>query len=317
MSQTINRRNFVKSIGGLGAIALLSPFPLSLISAKSDRYTKLTILSTNDVHSRIDPFPASDQRYAGMAGFAQRASLVNQIRTEVDHVLLFDAGDIFQGTPYFNMYGGELEFKLMSQMGYDAATMGNHDFDNGLEGFKKHLPLASFPFICSNYGFENTCLNQSTITYKIFQKGDVKIGVIGMGIQMEGLISKKNYGNTIYHDPIQTANELAKMLKAQSCDFIVCLSHLGFEYSDEGENRKISDKILAQKTRHIDYIIGGHTHTFMDKAVTLSNLDGKAVIISQSGWGGIMLGRLDLVFSKDKAEGYAFIYTTKKVVSQV
>jgi 5'-nucleotidase len=202
-------------------------------------------------------------------------------------------------------------------MGYDAATMGNHDFDNGLEGFDKQLPHANFPFVCSNYDFDKTILKDKTKKYHIIEKGGLKIGIIGLGIEMEGLISKKNYGETVYYDPIEKANEYAAILKEKNCDFIVCISHLGYNYEQKKLNKKISDVILASKTRYIDYIIGGHTHTFLEEADEIANLDGKKVLVSQSGWGGILLGRLDIMFSKGMKEKLSLLYTSKKVRSQV
>lgn len=314
METAYNRRRFIKTTGGLALASMLVPVGLSLFSAKKEDYIKLTILSTNDVHSRIDPFPLDDKRFPGMAGFAQRSTIVKQIRDEQEHVLLFDAGDIFQGTPYFNMYGGKLEFELMSKMGYDAATMGNHDLDNGLTGFDKYLSEAKFPFICSNYDFSKTILDKKTVPYQIFEKGPLKIGVIGVGVELEGLVSKKNYGAIIYQDPIIKANELAKLLKEEKkCDLVVCISHLGFEY----ESEKVSDKVLAAKSRNIDYIIGGHTHTFMETAAEVINLDNEIVMISQTGWGGINLGRMEIIFSSEKTKKIGLTYTTKKVRSQV
>ena len=162
------------------------------------------------------------------------ATIIKQIRDEVNQVLLLDAGDIFQGTPYFNIYGGELEFKLMSEMKYDAATIGNHDFDNGLEGFKKQLPHANFPFLIANYDFSNTILRNIFKPFKIFTKGDLKIGVFGIGIELDGLVSKSLFGNTIYQDPIIKANHYAALLKhKERCNLIICLSHLGFKYPNE------------------------------------------------------------------------------------
>ena len=317
MSKIFNRRQFLKIAASAGVATLVVPTALSFISAKKDDEIRLTILSTNDVHSRIDPFPANDKRNAGMAGFARRAEMVKEIREQEENVLLFDAGDIFQGTPYFNMYGGELEFKLMSEMGYDAATMGNHDFDNGLEGFKKQLPNAKFPFICSNYDFSNTILDGYTKPYHIIEKENLKIGIIGVGVEMDGLISKKNYGEAVYLDPIQKANEYAKMLKEQECDFIICISHLGHSYKQHNKTKKVSDIILAVNSKNIDYIIGGHTHTFLEQPVEVSNLDNQKVLVSQAGWGGILLGRLDVVFSKATKDKISLIYTPKKVRSQV
>ena len=183
----MDRKQFLKTLGG-GALALtLAPSALrgeNLSSIVAPNETKLTILHTNDQHSRIEPFDASYTKNPNQGGFARRAHLIHQIRQQEKNVLLLDSGDIFQGTPYFNLFGGELEFKLMSMMGYDASTMGNHDFDNGLEGFLKVLPNAKFPFICSNYDFSNTILDGRTEQYKIFSKDGIKIGIFGIGIKL-------------------------------------------------------------------------------------------------------------------------------------
>ena len=313
MTKHIDRRKFLRTAGAIGLGTLVIPMGVSLLSAKGDDQIRLVILSTNDVHSRIEPFPVNDKKFAGRAGFARRAEIIKEIREQEENVLVFDAGDIFQGTPYFNMFGGELEFKLMSEMGYSAATMGNHDLDNGLEGFLKQLPNADFPFICSNYDFTDTILNGKTEPTKIFEQGGLKIGVIGIGVELEGLVSKKNFGLTKYLDPIEIANNYALKLKQEKCDLVVCLSHLGFDY----KSNKVSDKVLASKTRNIDYIIGGHTHTFMDAPVEVLNLDNKIVAITQTGWGGINLGRMDVVFSKENLSEKGLSYTPKKVKSQV
>ena len=229
---------------------------------------------------------------------AQRAGLINKIRETEDHILLLDAGDIFQGTPYFNFYGGELEFKLMSEMKYDAVTIGNHDFDNGLEGFAKQLPHANFPFLIANYDFSDTILKEKFKAYKVFNKGGIKVGVFGIGIELDGLVPKKLYGNTIYKDPIETANKYATLLKKETkCDLVICLSHLGFKY----KNEKVSDMVLATQSHDIDLIIGGHTHTFLKKPVRMLNLDKKEVIINQVGWAGINIGKVDFHFSQKGA----------------
>jgi len=252
-----NRRHFIKQ-SGLGAIGL-SLIPQ--LSFGNNKDIKLTILHTNDMHSHIHPFTSG--RNKGLGGMAQRAALIKQIRKQEEHVLLLDAGDIFQGTPYFNVYGGELEFKLMSEMKYDAVTLGNHDFDNGLEGLKKQLPHANFPFLIANYDFSDTILKNTFKPYKVFRKGDLKIGVFGIGIELDGLVPKKLYQNTVYQDPISTANHYSNLLKQkEKCDLVICLSHLGFKYKEE----KISDMTFASQTHDIDLIIGGHTHTFLKKA---------------------------------------------------
>jgi len=292
-----NRRNFIKQ-SGLGVIgfSLLPQFSL----AKS-KDVKLTILHTNDMHSHIHPFTSG--RNKGLGGMAQRAALIKQIREQEEHILLLDAGDVFQGTPYFNFYGGELEFKLMSEMKYDAATLGNHDFDNGLEGLQKQLPHANFPFLIANYDFSDTILKDTFKPYKIFRKGDLKIGVFGIGIELDGLVPQKLYQNTVYQDPITTANHYATFLKKnQKCDLIICLSHLGFKY----ETNEISDIKFAKQTRDIDLIIGGHTHTFLKKPISQLNLDDKEVLINQAGWAGINIGKIDFHFSQNSAEKKVF-----------
>lgn len=292
-----NRRKFIKqvAVGSLG-ISTLSSFDTF---AAKDTLTKLTILHTNDMHSRIDPFPTNHRKYPGLGGMSKVATLVNKVKAEEKNVVVLDAGDVFQGTPYFNLYGGELELKLMSQIGYDACTMGNHDFDNGLDGFNKVLPNANFPFLCANYDFSNTILDGKTTPYTIIEKDGLKIGIIGIGIQLKGLVDKRQYKETIYLDPIEQANRYATQLKqVEKCNLIICLSHLGFEYSDN----KLSDKQLAKGSQNIDLIIGGHTHTFLEKAETFFNKQGKKVLVNQAGWAALSLGRVDFYFDKKKLQ---------------
>lgn len=298
----MKRKEFLKYVGG-GSLALTLAPNLLLANQfdilKKESTYKLTILHTNDQHSRIEPFDASYTKNPNQGGFARRASLIKKIRGEEKNVLLLDSGDIFQGTPYFNFFGGELEFKLMSMMLYDASTMGNHDFDNGLEGFLKVLPNAKFPFICSNYDFKNTILDGKTEQYKIFKKDGIKIGIFAVGIELNGLVGKKNYGETIYHDPIEIAQHYSDFLRNEkNCDLVICLSHIGFDYKDD--SKKISDKHLAAKTSGIDLILGGHTHTFLPEPLSFQNKDHKNVIVNQVGWAGILLGRLDFYFDKNK-----------------
>ena len=286
-----SRRDFIKkaSLGALG----FSLLPNELL-ANAD-LIKLTILHTNDMHSHIQPL--TNGRNKGLGGMAQRAALIKRLRQENEHVLLLDAGDIFQGTPYFNMYGGELEFKLMSEMKYDAATIGNHDFDNGLDGIFKKLPHAKFPFLCANYDFSDSLLSGQFEPYKVFKKGSIKIGVFGIGIELNGLVPKSLYGNTIYHDPIKKSNHYANHLKNElGCDLVICLSHLGFNY----KGQKIDDINLAENTNNIDLIIGGHTHDFLNQPISKINPQKKEVLIAQVGWAGIKIGKIDYFFSQKK-----------------
>jgi 5'-nucleotidase len=292
----MKRRNFIKNTAATSALLSLSGLSLSSFSTVKEK--KITILHTNDVHSHIDPFPENHPRNPSMGGVAKRANIIEQIRKEEANVLLLDAGDIFQGTPYFNYYGGELEFKLMSMMKYDLATLGNHDFDNGIDGFYAQLPHANFEFVSANYDFKNTELNGIVKPYKTFIKDRIKIGVFGLGIELEGLVDKKLYKETKYNNPIEVATDITKTLKEkEKCDLIICLSHLGFDYKNEKD--KVSDLKLAAATQDIDLIIGGHTHTFLDKPVIKTNKIGKEVIINQVGAYGINLGRIDFYLSDD------------------
>ena len=292
----MKRRNFIKNTAATSALLSLSGLSLSSFSTIKEK--KITILHTNDVHSHIDPFPEDHPRNPSMGGVAKRANIIEQIRKEEANVLLLDAGDIFQGTPYFNYYGGELEFKLMSMMKYDLATLGNHDFDNGIDGFYAQLPHANFEFVSANYDFKNTELNGIVKPYKTFIKDGIKIGVFGLGIELEGLVEKKLYKETKYNNPIEVATDITKTLKeTEKCNLIICLSHLGFDYKNEKD--KASDLKLAAATQDIDLIIGGHTHTFLDKPVIKTNKIGKQVIINQVGAYGINLGRIDFYLSDE------------------
>lgn len=294
----MKRRDFIQKSSA--ATTLLALPSLPLLSFTTPDIKKITILHTNDVHSHIDPFPPDDPRNANMGGVSRRATVINSIRKENPNVLLLDAGDVFQGTPYFNYYGGELELKLMSMLQYDLATMGNHDFDNGLEGFYQQLPNANFDFVSANYDFKNTVLDSHIKPYKIFIKEGLKIGVFGLGIELKGLVDKKNYKETVYLDPIEIAQEMTSILKKEKkCDLIICLSHLGYDYK-KGDDNKISDIKLAQQTKDIDLIIGGHTHTFLDKPTVLKNMEGNEVLVNQVGCYGLHLGRIDFYFDKNK-----------------
>lgn len=285
----MKRRTFIKQSAAAGALAGVGS--LGFLSFTSEKTFKhITILHTNDVHSHVEPFEKDHAQFPGMGGAARRYTLIEKIRKENPNTLLFDAGDIFQGTPYFNFYGGELEFKLMSKMRYDAATIGNHDFDNGIGGLFAQLPHAEFPFVNSNYDFSNTILNGHVQPYRVFVKDDIRIGVFGLGIELEGLVSKDLYEETIYLDPVEMAQETVQQLKEnENCDLVICLSHLGYNYRDE----KISDLKLASLTRGIDLIIGGHTHTFLPKPTIAQNIDGGNVLVNQVGWAGVNLGRID------------------------
>jgi 5'-nucleotidase len=294
----MKRRDFIQNTALSSAFLGLGGLALSSFNTVDSKTKKLTILHTNDVHSYIDPFPPTHPKNPNMGGVARRAALIDTIRKENPNVLLLDAGDIFQGTPYFNYYGGELEFKLMSMMKYDLATIGNHDFDNSIEGLYNQLPNASFEFVNANYDFKNTIMYGHVKPYKIVYKDGIKVGVFGIGIELEGLVDKKNYKETVYHNPVSVSQDMARILKQdEKCDLVICLSHIGYQYKNEPD--KISDVRLATLTKDIDLIIGGHTHTFLDKPTILKNADGKDVLVNQVGCYGVNLGRIDFYFDSD------------------
>lgn len=292
----MKRRDFIQKAGA--ASTLIAAGGAFALDSCTFSPTKITILHTNDTHSHIEPFPANHHRNPNMGGVARRASLVASIREENPNTLLLDAGDIFQGTPYFNFYGGELEFKLMSMLKYDCATLGNHDFDNSIEGFYKQLPHAKFDFVSANYDFKNTVLDELVKPYKIFNKNGIKIGVFGIGIELKGLVDPKLYKETKYNDPVTVSQDMSRILKEEEkCDLVICLSHLG--YSNRNSPR-IDDVKLAAKTKDIDLIIGGHSHTFLPKPTIAENSVGEKVLINQVGCYGINVGRIDFYFDANK-----------------
>ena len=293
----MKRRKFIQQTTATGTLLTLGGFSLSSFAKDSTKH--LTILHTNDVHSHIEPFALTHPNYPNLGGVARRATLIEQVRNENKNTLLFDAGDIFQGTPYFNFFGGEVEFKLMSMLKYDASTIGNHDFDNGIDGLLAQLPNATFDFIISNYDFSNTILDDRTKKYKIYNKDGIKIGVFGLGIALEGLVDSSMYKETKYIDPVDIAQDMSRVLKEEEhCDLIICLSHLGYHY--KRNPNKVCDLNLARKTKNIDLIIGGHTHTFLPKPTIVKNSVGKNMLINQVGKWGINVGRVDFYFDADK-----------------
>ena len=291
----MERRKFLHQTTAAAVLTSVGGFTLPSFTKKQKH---ITILHTNDTHSRIEPFEASHHRHANKGGVARRATLVESIRAENTNTLLLDAGDIFQGTPYFNYFGGELEFKLMSMLKYDVATIGNHDFDNSIEGLYKQLPNANFDFVSANYNFKNTVLDTHVKPYKIIVKDGIKIGVFGLGIELEALVDPKMYKETKYIDPVEIAQDMSRILKEEkACDLVICLSHLGYYY--KRNPTKISDLNLAKVTKNIDLIIGGHTHTFLPKPTIVKNSVDENMLVNQVGAYGINLGRVDFYFDEN------------------
>lgn len=270
-------------------ISLLVCLALSFAFSLSAQDTKkLIILQTSDVHSRIEPVNQKGDRNYNEGGFVRRATFLDQFRKEHENVLVFDCGDISQGTPYYNMFQGEVEIKLMNRMGYDGMAIGNHEFDFGLDNMARLFKLAKFPVLCANYNLDATVLKDLVKPYIILDRFGLKIGVFGLGAKPEGLIQANKCEGVVYEDPIEVSNKVAALLKAKGCDLVLCLSHLGIQM----------DERLVAKTRNIDVILGGHSHTFMKGPKTYLNMDGKGVSIMHSGKSGVRVGRLDLTLKR-------------------
>lgn len=271
---------------------LLFSILASLVLVACTPQDHLTILHTNDTHSQVEP-KTNDQ-----GGYARRMGLIRQERKKDKHLLLVDAGDFCQGTPYFNFYHGRVEIGAMNRMGYDAATLGNHEFDNGLDTLAAVIQsTANFPIVCSNYDFTGTALEGIVQAYAIVHKGNLKIGIFGLGCDPKGVIADKNFLPAVYLDPYPVAQAMADTLRAQKCDVVVCLSHMG-TYGKASED--VCDVNLAGKTRGIDVIVGGHTHKLYDN-LRVPNLDGDSIPLCQMGKSGVYLGKIVLGLS-DKIE---------------
>jgi 5'-nucleotidase len=295
----INRRHFIQRAGAGAAGLILAPHVSLASSAR-----RIVILHTNDTHSRIDPFPEDGGRFAGLGGAARRASLVRDIRRRNPNALLLDSGDIFQGTPYFNFFGGEIEFKTMSSMRYDVATLGNHDFDNGVNHLAEMMPHADFEFVSANYDVEGTSLVQHVNPFTIREVDGVKIGIFGLGIDFSGLVMPALHEGVSYLDPAIVAKSTVDALRGQGCHLVVCLSHLGHRYNRD----QVSDTSLASEVAGIDVILGGHTHTFLDEPEVVASPGGWTTLINQVGFAGIRLGRIDITVD---AEGRPRSYSSR------
>lgn len=294
-----SRRRFIKQVGAAGlGLGLMSLNPLATYGRSMNSGDKrITIMHTNDTHARIEPFPDGSGRYANMGGAARRAALIKKIRQENPNNLLLDAGDVFQGTPYFNNYDGALDFELMSMMGYDASTIGNHEFDNKVEGFVEVAPKANFPFVNSNYDFSGAQEMGNFIQPHLIKQVDgVRIGIFGLGIAFESLVLPDLHKGVRYTDAVASASETAYWLRKNArCDMVICLSHLGYRYEDPN---RVSDQLIANDIRGIDLIIGGHTHTLLDEPEIVERRGDEPTIISQVGHGGVVLGRLTFEFTR-------------------
>jgi 5'-nucleotidase len=296
----ISRRKFVTSSVALGAGLVLAPKELNFCaSATPAPDTVITILHTNDTHSQIDPLPENDKSYAGKGGVARRATLVKRIRKDNPNTLLLDAGDSFQGTPYFNFYKGEVEYKAMSAIGYDAGTLGNHEFDNGVDALAAALKFATFDIVSSNYDVKGTSLEKLVKPYVVKTVAGIRIGLFGLGISPVALITPVNFKGVTYQDPIETSKTVVKTLReTERCTFIVAMSHLGFYKNPRP--RDVGDGQVAAQVDGIDFIVSGHTHTFMEQPERVKQPCGQETLIYQVGRSGIYVGRVDFTFRAGK-----------------
>src|SRR5918996_1322392 len=287
----INRRKFLSSSAVFGAALVTSPRSFAF---NADEIV-ITILHTNDTHSQIDPLPAND-RNAGKGGVARRATLVKKIRKENPNTLLVDAGDVLQGTPYFNFFKGEVEYKAMSAIGYDIGTLGNHEFDNGVEALAAALKFANFDLVSSNYDVKGTVLEGRVKPYVVKTVGGIRVGLFGLGISPVALITPENFKGITYIDPVLAARDVVKKLREEErCALVVCMSHLGYH-----EDNQRGDSFVASQIDGIDFIASGHTHTFMQEPVTQTQPCGAKTLIFQVGRSGIYVGRVDFTFRTGK-----------------
>ena len=288
----INRRTFLTTSAAFGATVVGFPRDLFSVSAAE---TVITILHTNDTHSQIDPLPAND-RNAGKGGVARRATLVKKIKKENPNTLMIDAGDVLQGTPYFNFFKGEVEYKAMSAIGYDVGTLGNHEFDNGVDALAAALKFANFDIVSANYDVKGTVLEGRVKPSVVKTLGGIRVGLFGLGVSPVALITPDNFKGVTYIDPVVAARNVVKKLREdERCTLVVGMSHLG--YFEDGQR---GDSLVASQVDGIDFIASGHTHTFMQQPVEQKQPCGARTLIFQVGKSGIYVGRVDFTFRGGK-----------------
>ena len=288
-----NKRNLLP-LQGLKVLIFLLAF--STISVLAGEKVKLVILHTNDTHSQVEPTEKSTLKTADMGGYARRMGVIQKIRSEEKNVLLLDAGDFSQGTPYFNFYNGRIEIDALNRMKYDAGTLGNHEFDNSIDTLSVILAKAKFPFISSNYDVGKTPIEKFIRPYLILKKAGLKIGIMALNVEPKSLIIESNYRGLIYNNPVEKAKEMSAFLKKnKKCNFVICLSHLG----SDSTSVDVNDFDIAHETQYIDVIIGGHSHSMLENIKT-NNIVGEKVVIAQMGKSGLYLGRIDLELEKKK-----------------
>jgi len=283
-------------------VALLLTLPLGM---QAKKHKQLLILHTNDTHSCIMPLSETlaDTLVAGRGGFLRRIAMLKEERQKNPDLLYFDSGDFCQGSPYYTLFKGDVEIGLMNQMGIDASTIGNHEFDFGLDNMARLFRMANFPIVCSNYDFSGTVLEGLVKPYTIIKRNGVKIGVFALDPEMEGLVSAQNYGGVKYLDPATCANKREELLKKQKkCDLVICISHLGWDDTPQEERARAGraecDNSAIAKTRGIDLVLGGHSHTYFQELRYITDLDGRQVPVDQNGKHAVYVGRITVDLEK-------------------
>lgn len=260
----------------------------------AEKPATLTILHTNDTHSQVEPTSPQASKDANLGGYARRMGLIAQERKADPNLLLLDAGDFSQGSPYFNYFRGRVEIEAMNRMGYDAATFGNHEFDNGVDTLAMAVRLAKFPFVCANYDVKGSALEGLVKPYVVLRRGGLKIGVIGVGVSPDDLIAKGNFAGITYLDPLPIVNETAAMLRNEKhCDLVIVLSHLGTD-----NTQSISDEVMVPEMRNVDIVIGGHTHHVIN-GERIQDTEGHEVVLSQMGKSGLRVGKIKVNFAEE------------------
>lgn len=283
---------------GALAVGMMAMQPMTA-EAKAKKTAKaqkqLVILHTNDTHSCVMPINPNlaDTAMADRGGYLRRVVMIKEERKQHPDLLLFDSGDFSQGSPYYSLFKGDVEVGLMNEMKYDAATIGNHEFDFGIDNMARLFKKAQFPIVCSNYDFTGTPLAGLVKPYIILQRQGLKIGVFGLCPELKGLVSEANYGVIKYLDPIEKGKEMAEFLKKkEKCDVVICLSHLGWNIDG------VDDTEMIPGSRYIDLVLGGHSHTYFKQLQYVKDLDGKLVPVDQNGKSAIWVGKMTLDIEK-------------------
>ncbi|MBS1766229.1 MAG: metallophosphoesterase [Acidobacteria bacterium] len=293
----MKRREFLGAMSALSAAAAGAP----LRSTPAADATRITLLQTNDTHDHLDPFPAGSGRQSGLGGIARRATLVKRLRKELGNVLLLDAGDAFQGTPYFNEWKGTLDFELMSMVGYDAVTLGNHDFDAGVDGLVEAMKSATFPFVCTNLDFSGAPELGKRVAKRIIREvGGVKVGILGATYAFNGMVLPENHKGVSWLDPVEALTPEVKLLREQGCALVVCCSHLGMK----GEGHRIGNLGLAAAVPGMDAILSGHTHLFMSEPDIVKTPMGETIVF-EAGFGGTEVARLDFTVKDGRVAAWS------------